>query len=122
MTYSFTGIKVIRLWTESQRLKLLKLLPCCQNWKCHTSPLHVFKKVLVEYNIHNPATCISCMFLREILENVLAIRKPSKIAYFTFKVPEIFILSKTLSLLSINAVFNTSASVFCYSFSLEIIL
>ena len=62
-------------------------------------------------------------FFRESLENGLAIRKPSKtVIYFTFIVPEICILSKTLSLLSKNSVFNTSASVFCYCFSLEIIL
>ena len=42
---------------------------------------------------HNPA--VSCMFLQKIVENVLAIRKPSKIVtgiYFTFRVPEISIL------------------------------
>ena len=57
------------------------------------------------------------MFLLEILENVLAIRILSKIViFFTFKVPEISILSKTLSLLFINSVFNTSASILSYFF------
>ena len=52
---------------------------------------YTFKEVLVEYNIHNPA--ISCVFLQEIVENVLAITKPSKTIMYYY-VPEISILSK----------------------------